>query len=133
MSDSDHISDTRAGRLFESSGTMNAQEMARRRIDYRSAEHAGQRLPFHAIAPVAAYLLLVAAAAALTTYAVTRLWSARQEIVSTHGLLPNHRLNKPVTATAVELGPDGIPPNARLLVADSSNLFIGTPVEKLIE
>jgi hypothetical protein len=119
---------TQVGRLLESARTLRARA-DQPPLDYHATRHAGQRLPFHAIPSIACYLVLILAASAATTYAVTALWGPREEVVSTHGLLPHHRLNKPVTATAVE---DSVPnEHKRLLVADGSNLFIGSPVKKL--
>jgi hypothetical protein len=114
-------------RIAESAGTINP-DVALPSVDYRARRHAGHRPPFHAIPALAGWLLLVMAAAGITTYVVNRLWWTRAELVSTHGLLPNHRLNKSVTAAAIEMGPRG---RERLLVADQSNLFVGTPVKSL--
>src|ERR1700674_3829529 len=106
-------------RIAESAGSINP-DVPLPSVDYRAWYHAGQRPPFHAIPALAWWLLLVIAAAGVTTYAVNKLWWTRVELVSTHGLLPNHRLDKPVTATAIEMGQHG---QERLLVADQSNLF----------
>src|ERR1051326_1549576 len=114
-------------RIAESAGTINP-DVALPSVDYRARRHAGHRPPFHAIPALAGWLLLVMAAAGRTTYVVNRLWWTRAELVSTHGLLPNHRLNKSVTAAAIEMGPRG---RERLLVVDQSNLFVGTPGKSL--
>jgi hypothetical protein len=113
------------GRIHESAGTIRSKQPPP--VAYRARDHAGQRPPFHAIPALALYVLLVVAAAAVATYAIKQLWWVRAEFVSTHGLLPEHRLNKPVTATAMEMGEEG----QRLLVADQSNLFVGTPIRSL--
>jgi hypothetical protein len=124
---SDDRGSSPVGRILESAGTLNSEAPVAP-VNYRSRYHAGQRPPFHAIPALGCYLLLLVAAAAAVTYATRTYWWARAELVSTHGLLPDHRLNKLVTATAVEMGPQG---RERLLVADETNLFLGSPIKSL--
>ena len=122
------MSDGRDARIFASAWMSNSAGPTPPRPDYSARHHIGQRLPYHAIPAIACYLLLVVAITGIAAWAINTFWWAREELVSTHGLLPNHRLNQLVTATAVETGTDG---NEQLLVADKRNFFVATPVKQL--
>jgi hypothetical protein len=120
--------DAFVSRVSEVAASMPTEGSSPQVVDYLARDHQGQRIPFHAILSIAAYILLAFVLLMGAAFAIQSYWGPCKELVSTHAILPEHRLNEPVTALAVERRSQG---RERLLVADKWRLFIATPLERL--